>query len=156
MSDRIVVMRDGLIQQIGTPAEIYNYPSNAFVADFIGSANLVKGRIRSDLARDGFLAIETPGGQIMLIDAHGRPVTPEVTVSVRTAHFQVTTEKPSYDTNVWPVQVSRSVFLGDFVQLNVDWGGTIIVVRSLGSGIVPAGQPAWLHADPRHCVLLTE
>ena len=50
MSDRIVVMRDGLIEQIGTPAEIYNLPRNAFVADFVGSANLIRGRHRTDLA----------------------------------------------------------------------------------------------------------
>src|ERR1051325_5901427 len=50
MSDRIVVMRDGLIAQVGSPNEIYNRPRNAFVADFIGSANLIRGRNRSDLA----------------------------------------------------------------------------------------------------------
>ena len=43
MSDRIVVMRDGLIEQIGTPGDIYNLPRNAFVADFVGSANLIRG-----------------------------------------------------------------------------------------------------------------
>ena len=50
MSDRIVVMQDGLIEQVGTPAEIYNHPRNAFVADFVGSANLIRGRNRTDLA----------------------------------------------------------------------------------------------------------
>ena len=47
MSDRIVVMRDGLIEQTGTPDEIYRLPSNAFVADFVGSANLIRGRHRA-------------------------------------------------------------------------------------------------------------
>ncbi len=50
MSDRIVVMRDGLISQIGTPGDIYNHPRNTFVADFVGSANLIRGRNRTDLA----------------------------------------------------------------------------------------------------------
>ena len=52
MSDRIVVMRDGLIEQIGSPSDIYNLPRNAFVADFVGSANLIRGRNR-DRSRDG-------------------------------------------------------------------------------------------------------
>ena len=52
MSDRIVVMRDGIIEQVGTPGEIYNLPRNAFVADFVGSANLIRGRNRTDLAMD--------------------------------------------------------------------------------------------------------
>ena len=47
MSDRIVVMRDGLIEQIGSPSDIYNLPRNAFVADFVGSANLIRGRNRA-------------------------------------------------------------------------------------------------------------
>ena len=59
MSDRIVVMRDGLIEQTGTPDEIYRLPNSVFVADFVGSANLIRGRHRSDLDVDGLTALET-------------------------------------------------------------------------------------------------
>lgn len=45
MSDTIVVMKDGIIQQIGTPTDIYNEPKNAFVADFIGESNIYNGTI---------------------------------------------------------------------------------------------------------------
>ena len=45
MSDTIVVMKDGMIQQIGTPEDIYNEPKNAFVADFIGESNIYEGTI---------------------------------------------------------------------------------------------------------------
>lgn len=48
MSDTIVVMKDGTIQQIGTPEMIYNEPKNAFVADFIGESNIVPGRMIKD------------------------------------------------------------------------------------------------------------
>ncbi len=48
MSDKIVVMNQGYIQQIGTPEDIYNEPQNAFVADFIGSANLLAGTMIQD------------------------------------------------------------------------------------------------------------
>ena len=48
LSDRIVVMRDGLVQQIGTPTEIYNEPSNSFVADFIGESNILNGFMIQD------------------------------------------------------------------------------------------------------------
>src|SRR5699024_1831783 len=43
MSDKVVVMSDGMIQQVGTPEEIYNEPRNAFVADFIGESNIFEG-----------------------------------------------------------------------------------------------------------------
>lgn len=48
LSDRIVVMREGLIQQIGTPTQIYNEPQNAFVADFIGESNILDGVMIQD------------------------------------------------------------------------------------------------------------
>ncbi len=48
MSDRIVVMKDGLIQQVGTPKDIYDEPQNAFVADFIGESNIYNGTIIDD------------------------------------------------------------------------------------------------------------
>src|SRR6185295_8333819 len=70
MSDHIVVMRDGLVEQTGTPDDIYRLPRSAFVADFIGSANLVHGRNRRDLATDGLLALETPGGQVIYGNAY--------------------------------------------------------------------------------------
>jgi len=48
MSDRVVVMKDGIIQQIGTPEDIYNEPINTFVADFIGESNIVDGIMHND------------------------------------------------------------------------------------------------------------
>ena len=48
MSDTIVVMQNGVIQQIGTPTDIYNEPKNAFVADFIGESNIIDGVMRAD------------------------------------------------------------------------------------------------------------
>ena len=48
MSDRIVVMKNGIIHQVGTPIDIYNEPSNAFVADFIGESNIINGIMLED------------------------------------------------------------------------------------------------------------
>ncbi|MBR2802950.1 MAG: ABC transporter ATP-binding protein [Erysipelotrichaceae bacterium] len=48
MSDKIVVMRDGIIQQIGTPTEIYNEPKNRYVANFIGNSNILDGEMKKD------------------------------------------------------------------------------------------------------------
>ena len=54
MSDRVVVMKDGEIQQIGTPQDIYNEPKNAFVADFIGESNILDGIMRADYVVEFF------------------------------------------------------------------------------------------------------
>ena len=154
MSDRIVVMRDGIIEQAGTPTEIYERPRNAFVADFVGSSNLVRGTLRPDLARDGLIALQTASGEIVFGDACGRTPGAEPTFSIRTVHVQFSLARPEGTVNVWPVQVRHCVFQGDFTQVHVAWGDRILVIRSAALQPVAEGQPAWIAADPRRCVLL--
>ncbi|MDQ9868350.1 hypothetical protein RFX30_02875, partial [Acinetobacter baumannii] len=48
MSDKIVIMKDGEIQQIGSPQDIYNEPINRYVADFVGESNIISGRMPED------------------------------------------------------------------------------------------------------------
>ena len=62
MSDMIVVMRDGRIQQQGAPEELYERPVNQFVAGFIGSSNFVTATVVSPTRRRGRATVETPGG----------------------------------------------------------------------------------------------
>jgi ABC-type Fe3+/spermidine/putrescine transport system ATPase subunit len=169
MSDRIVVMRDGVIEQAGTPTEIYARPRNAFVADFVGSSNLVRGRLRPDLARDGLIALETSSGEIVFGNSCGRAPGAEPTLSIRTVHLQFSAERPQGqgpggqvpggeipggEINMWPVRVHRCVFQGDFTQIHVAWGGRDLVIRSAALEPIAEGQSAWIWADPARCVLL--
>jgi iron(III) transport system ATP-binding protein len=154
ISDRIVVMRDGVIAQIGTPSEIYNFPRNAFVADFVGSANLIRGRHRPDRDREGLIALETAGGTLVYGTTHGRPVGAEGVFSVRTIHLELSREAPAVQANLWPVRILRSVFQGDFTQYHVDWEDRKLVVRCTASDPLDEGERAYLTVDPRRCVLL--
>jgi len=154
ISDRIVVMRDGVIAQIGSPFEIYNYPRNAFVADFVGSANLIRGRHRPECGRDGLIALETTCGTLVYGTAHGRPIGAEGVFSVRTIHLGLSREAPPVQANVWPVRVRRSVFQGDFTQYQVDWEDRQLVVRCTAADPLAEGEQAYLTVDPRRCVLL--
>jgi len=157
MSDRIIVMRNGHIEQTGSPAEIYNFPRNAFVADFVGSSNLIEGQFRTDLARNGLIALETPSGHVVYGMAHGRAVGAAPVFSVRRVHLRLSFAPPS-DTagtqNVWPVQVRRCVFEGDFTQIYVTWGDRELVLRCVAQEPIAEGREAYLYADPAHCVLL--
>ncbi|MBV9457333.1 MAG: ABC transporter ATP-binding protein, partial [Bradyrhizobium sp.] len=169
MSDRIVVMRDGAIAQIGSPADIYYAPRNAFVADFVGSANLVRGRHRADLDADGLVAIETAGGVVYGV-AQGRPVGDMMTFSVRTVHLRLEPlrleplrlepsrlepSEPAASRNAWKVAVERSVFQGDFTQTIVLWGDQRLVIRGTMEPLAE-GSEAWLSVEPRRVVLLEE
>ena len=154
MSDRIVVMRDGRIAQVGSPSDIYYAPRNAFVADFVGSANLVRGRHRADLDADGLVALETAGG-IVYGMAQGRPVADTMTFSARTVHLRLEPHAPAVARNAWKVAVERSVFQGDFTQTIVLWGDQRLVIRGTMEPLAE-GSEAWLSVEPRRVVLLEE
>jgi iron(III) transport system ATP-binding protein len=154
MSDQIIVMRSGHIEQSGSPGEIYNFPRTEFVADFVGSSNLIRGRPRPDLATDGLIALETDAGQVIHGVAHGRTPAAEAVMSVRTVHLQLDATAPQQQQNVWPVIVKRAVFLGDLTQVHLDWGGKELVVRRTALDKLSEGQRAFLSVDPQRCVLL--
>ena len=156
ISDRIVVMRDGVIEQIGSPGEIYDRPRNTFVADFVGSANLIRGRRRADLERDGLVVIQTPGGALVHGTASGRPPGDEALMAVRTVRLRLERGRPAGETNVWPARIRRRVFQGDFTQYHVEWDGRVLVVRLATSDPLSEGDEVFVSADPRYCVLLEE
>jgi ABC-type Fe3+/spermidine/putrescine transport system ATPase subunit len=154
MSDRIVVMRDGLIEQTGTPDEIYRLPNSAFVADFVGSANLIRGRHRADLDADGLTALETSAGHIVYGMAYERPVSDELVVSVRTVHLRISTQQPAATQNVWRVPVRQTVFQGDFTQVHLGWGEQQLIARCAAMEPLAAGQQVYIAVEPRHVVVL--
>ena len=99
----------GVIEQIGTPEDIYNRPKSRFVADFVGSANLIKGR------RAGPDTFEAEGGTILRVAAGGAEAGTEV--AVRTAYIDLV---PHPGDNQLPGTVRQRMFHGDFVQYIVE------------------------------------
>jgi len=156
MSDCIVVMNQGRIEQSGTPYEIYNYPRTAFVADFVGSSNLITGKVREDLSSGDDVVIEVGGGELVYGTTHGRKVSPQATLSVRTVHLQLHAERPAGDRNVWPVTIARSIFLGDLSEIHVDWAGRKLIIRRSALDRMDEGQHVYLSVDPSRCVLLED
>jgi ABC-type Fe3+/spermidine/putrescine transport system ATPase subunit len=154
MSDRIVVMRDGLVEQTGTPDEIYSLPRSAFVADFIGSANLIRGRHRPDLTVDDLIALETLDGQVIYGMSYGRPVGSELVVSVRTVHLQISLQQPAETRNVWLARVEKTVFQGDFSQIHIAWGHQNLVARCAAMEPIAPGRKVYMSIEPRRVVLL--
>jgi ABC-type Fe3+/spermidine/putrescine transport system ATPase subunit len=154
ISDRVVVMRDGGVEQVGAPGEIYDRPRNTFVADFVGSANLIRGRRRPDVERDELVVIETPGGALVHGTALGRPTGTEALMAVRTVRLSLARTPPPWAVNVWPGRIRQRVFQGDFTQYHVDWDGGQLIVRSAAPEPMAEGDQVFVSVDPRHCVLL--
>ena len=154
MSDRIVVMRAGLVEQSGTPGDIYNHPRTAFVADFVGSANLVDGAVVGHQPADRRVTIRVDGDAVLHGVTRGRDVGGSATLSLRTVHLKLTADRPAAAVNAWPVIVIRSVFLGDMTQIHVRWGKRELIARQTGPAPVADGATAWLTVDPETCILL--
>src|SRR5204863_5686313 len=95
ISDRVIVMHIGGIEQIGTPEDIYHRPRTRFVADFVGSANLIAGRVASPVDGRGHIRFESTGGLMLEAYAAYRPRGGEDTVAVRTAHIALSADGAS-------------------------------------------------------------
>ena len=141
MSDRIVVMRAGKIEQIGTPRDIYRHPKNRFVAEFIGETNLLPVTIDRI---DGAEALaRTAEGVELRLPAGGRKAGEQVTAILRPADFTLGT------TGI-PGTVSRAVYLGSdlYVFVQPQAGGPEIRVIARDTAGVEAGAIVHLAHDP--------
>jgi len=154
ISDRVIVMNTGIIEQIGTPGEIYDTPRTAFVADFVGAANLVHGTVRRMSASSNLVALETASGAVVHGCDNGRTVGATGAFSIRTVYPWLTRERPAETPNIWEVRIARRVFLGDFVQYLVDWGDSQLVVRRPPTERFEENEAVYMGIDPEHCVLL--
>ena len=142
MSDKVVVMSDGAIQQIGTPEEIYNEPKNAFVADFIGESNIFEGRMAASMTVS-FLGYPFP-----CVD--NVPKDTRVDVVVRPEDVLITAPEKGQITGV----VDSSVFKGMYYEITaVLAGDNEIVIQStrsarVGEQISMCIEPDGIHVMP--------
>ena len=145
ISDRVIVMNVGVIEQIGSPQEIYNRPRSRFVADFVGSANLLKGR----LTGDGVFTAE--GGVILRVTVPHKPNGKESEVALRTAYIDL--EKQPGDNHVAGT-VRQRLFHGDFVQYIIDSPLGKLIVRRPPFNLLEEGAAVTVSFAPEHCVVL--
>ena len=141
MSDKIVVLSEGRIQQIGTPEDIYNEPQNAFVADFIGESNIFKGIMT------GHMKVRFCGGEFMgmddvaegtLVDVVVRPedviiTKPEdgvvegevVSVIFKGMHYEVTVESGKYE---MVIRTTKCYSVGERIRMKLEPDGIHIML----------------------------
>ena len=134
MSDRIAVMKDGVVQQLGDPVSLYERPANRFVADFIGESNLIKGLVESVSAGRVDLLI---GGERMTASVGDSPPMPgqEVVVAIRPEKLLIATEKET-PTQTLGGTVSQVIYIGTDTRYVVELASgepiTIRVQNSFG------------------------
>lgn len=154
ISDRIIVMNGGTIEQEGSPGDIYDRPRTRFVADFIGASNIVLGQVDA-VRSNGHVALRTePGGMLLRCQPPAASQTGAAAVSIRTVYPEILRRPPADDLNVWPGRVERRVFLGDAVQYFVSWPAGTLSVRKLPLDLFDEGDDVFIHVDPQFCVFV--
>ena len=139
MSDTIVVMDSGVIQQIGTPTDIYNEPQNAFVADFIGESNIIEGVMKDDFW------VEMAGHKFKCLDK-GFGIDEEVDVVVRPEDVDVVPVENAMISGV----VTSITFKGVYYEIIVEIKGFKWMIQStdyqaVGSTIGLVVEPDAIH-----------
>ena len=135
MSDTVVVMSEGRIQQIGTPIDIYNEPTNAFVADFIGESNILDGVMLADYK------VRFAGHVFNCVDAGFEPKEP-VDVVVRPEDVDIVSEEKGMLKGV----VTAVTFLGVHYEIIVDIGGFKWMIQT--TDFVDVNEHIGLSIDP--------
>ena len=119
MADRVVIMSRGVIEQIGTPQEIYRTPRTRFVADFLGSSNLFSGKVSASAS--GGPQLDTPAGLLRLApDAAALPVGATATVTVLDTKTHLATSRPEHPVNAVSVRVIGEEFVGATATLYLE------------------------------------
>jgi iron(III) transport system ATP-binding protein len=149
ISDRVIVMNVGVIEQIGTPEAIYNRPTSRFVADFVGSANILKGKLT------GADTFEAEGGVTLRVlnaqDTGGGTRAGAGEVAVRTAYIDLVARPGD---NQLPGTVRQRMFHGDFVQYIVECACGRLIVRRPPTNLLDEGTAVTLSFAPEHTVVL--
>jgi len=135
MSDTIAVMNEGEILQIGTPEDIYNEPKNAFVANFIGESNIIKGIMPCDFN------VNFAGRNFECIDK-GFGENENVDIVIRPEDIRITTPGKGALTGV----VTRATFKGVHYEMQVDTGNFIWKVQS--TVLSPEGENVGITIEP--------
>ena len=148
LSDKIIIMDKGYVAQMGTPQEIYYHPVNEFVADFIGEANFLRGKMLRHENGEG--VVEIAGTEVRVVDAtvsDGADTTivlrPESTILSEEGFF--------------PVKVEVSCFMGAYQLYHVMLGDTKLIIHEYNpknKRIFQQGETAYLsfESDNAHCI----
>jgi spermidine/putrescine transport system ATP-binding protein len=158
MSDRIAVMSEGRVEQIGTPQEIYNSPSSLFVAGFIGSANLLPGEIVGTDGDDTVVALSA-GHQVRARTDVERPVGARVSVMLRPERLTATTASRDDGRSI-EATVADVVFQGATARIVVHLKDHSEVIASVVTGtdlpFLHPGATVHLSWEPGSAFLLSD
>ena len=149
ISDTVVVMNEGIVQQIGTPKDIYNEPLNAFVADFIGESNILSGVMKSDFVTEfsgkTFTCLDKNFDKDELVDIVVRPEDVDIvppsagmlegivtSVTFLGVHYEIIVDIGGFK---WMIQTTDEQSIGDKVGLSIEPDAIHVMKKSKYSNL---------------------
>ncbi|MBM6829787.1 polyamine ABC transporter ATP-binding protein [Anaerotignum lactatifermentans] len=151
MSDRIAIMRDGRIEQMASPKEIYEHPATRFVAGFIGESNIFDGKVID--VKDGLLCVETEAGRL-LVRGEYFEVGEQMHVSIRSEYLEVSTSHVEGFTIEG--KVKDFIYQGSVVKTAVDLanGQEVKYSRFEQDQTVSPGEKVYVYWRPEKAVAI--
>ena len=149
MSDDIVLMQNGRIEQQGTPRELYEHPATEFAASFIGESNILHGELT--VGADGQACLDTPGGRILCAhpaaELHGAAA-----LSIRPHDIAVSRENARYSL---PGKIGHIQYTGSVVRVTVETGsGRLLAELDGHTAGFQQGEAVYLSWRPEHAAVI--
>jgi len=158
MSDQVVVMNTGHVEQVGRPEEVYRFPETRFVADFLGQSNILRGKVQA--TEDGMVQVKLANGETLSARGEGRDLGPQPVEAVIRAHrVQVLALDGSAGEglNRYRGVISDMNYLGGMASYFVDLAGERVqAINPIAGRIFREGETVALTVAPEDCVLLNE
>jgi putative spermidine/putrescine transport system ATP-binding protein len=157
MSDRLAVFNEGRIEQIGTPAEVYERPATPFVAGFVGTSNLLEATVEGQ--QGAFTRLRVGRDGVVLLDAPGHAAGSTITVAVRPEKIHVQDAGVELPDGLCHArgEITEVVYLGTVTRysVSVEGAGSLVVLQqNLDTTSMEAlgaqGRPVQLSWQPRH------
>ncbi|MPZ12987.1 MAG: ABC transporter permease subunit [Chloroflexi bacterium] len=152
MSDRIAVMRDGLVIQEGSPTDIYMRPVSPFIAQFVGKVNLMDGRVVRTDGELGTVAMSI--GEVTCMLPPDVQQGESVLVSVRPEHVRLTDDPTAMGKNSFPGALEALLYVGDAWECFVNVQGVSLQARISGVDNLSLGSTVYVCFDPQQCTAL--
>ena len=149
LSDQIIIMEKGVVAQIGTPQEIYYHPASEFVADFIGEANFLKGKLSDKNGDCGSVTVE--GHMVPVVGVSEQPVGKDCTLVLRPESAVLA------DSGVLPCKVIVSCFMGSYQNYHVMVGDTLVKITDYNprnKKVYEVGDSAWVSFEKENIHVL--
>jgi iron(III) transport system ATP-binding protein len=149
LSDQIIIMEKGVVAQIGTPQEIYYHPASEFVADFIGEANFLKGKLSDKNGDCGSVTVE--GHMVPVVGVSEQPVGKDCTLVLRPESAILA------DSGVLPCKVIVSCFMGSYQNYHVMVGDTLVKITDYNprnKKVYEVGDTAWVSFEKENIHVL--